>query len=129
VIQPPQGHFTINGFFWLTDTERTRLQSFFPKGHRKLCVDNRPALSDIILISRNCLRWWNAPNAYRQSKARYYRWKRWTDKGVFAQMMDGSASDVTVPKTVMIDATYLKAHRTGDQPKIEKGADRTKGAV
>lgn len=27
-------------------------------------------------------------------------------------MMDGLAAEAATPKTVMIDATYLKAHRT-----------------
>ena len=32
--------------------------------------------------------------------------------GVFAQMMEGLASEGGEEKVVMIDATYLKAHRT-----------------
>lgn len=40
------------------------------------------------------------------------RWKRWGDKGVFARMMEGLASAAATPKTVVMDATYLKAHRT-----------------
>ncbi len=32
--------------------------------------------------------------------------------GVFARMMEGLASEGTEQKTIMIDATYLKAHRT-----------------
>jgi hypothetical protein len=31
--------------------------------------------------------------------------------GVFARMMEGLASEGTEQKTIMIDATYLKAHR------------------
>jgi hypothetical protein len=32
-------------------------------------------------------------------------WKRWSEKGVFARMMEGLASEAVTPKTVMIDAT------------------------
>ena len=32
--------------------------------------------------------------------------------GVFARIMEGRASEAAVPKTAMIDATCLKAHRT-----------------
>lgn len=40
------------------------------------------------------------------------RWKRWGDMGVFARKMEGLASAGDEEKVVMIDATYLKAHRT-----------------
>ena len=42
------------------------------------------------------------------------------DKGVFARMMEGLASKAAVPKTVMIDATYLKAHRTATSLRSKK---------
>jgi len=38
--------------------------------------------------------------------------ERWGEAGVFTRMMEGPAAVWTEPKTVMIDATYLKAHRT-----------------
>jgi hypothetical protein len=40
--------------------------------------------------------------------------------GVFARMMEGLASEAAVPKTVMIDATYLKAHRTASSLGLKK---------
>jgi len=42
----------------------------------------------------------------------YNRWKRWSDKCIFARMMVGLACEHGEEETVMIDATYLKAHRT-----------------
>jgi transposase len=57
----------------------------------------------------------------QQTKRVYNRWKRWGDMGVFARMMEGLASEATVPKTVMIDATYLKAHRTASSLGLKKG--------
>jgi hypothetical protein len=44
-------------------------------------------------------------------------------------MMDGLASEAAAPKTVMIDATYLKAHRTATSLRSKKGDPTTKGAV
>jgi transposase len=55
------------------------------------------------------LRWRDAPREYGPPKTLYNRWKRWSDKGVFARIMDGLAAEAATPKTVMIDATYLKA--------------------
>lgn len=39
------------------------------------------------------------------------------------------AAEAAVPKTVMIDATYLKAHRTATSLRSKKGGRVTKGAV
>jgi hypothetical protein len=44
-------------------------------------------------------------------------------------MMEGLASEAAVPKTVMMDATYLKAHRTATSLRSKKGEPTTKGAV
>lgn len=41
--------------------------------------------------------------------------------GVFARMMEGLASEAAVPTTVMIDATYLKAHHTASSLGVKKG--------
>jgi hypothetical protein len=43
-----------------------------------------------------------------------------TRMGVFARMMEGLASETTVPKTVMIQATYLKVHPQGFGPWVGK---------
>ena len=45
--------------------------------------------------------------------------------GIFARMMEGLASEAAVPKTVMIDATYLKPHRTASSLRSKKGGLNT----
>ena len=44
-------------------------------------------------------------------------------------MMERLASGAAVPRTVMIDATYLKAHRTASSLGEEKEGPVTKGDV
>jgi hypothetical protein len=44
-------------------------------------------------------------------------------------MMDGPAAEAAVPKTVMIDATWLKAHRTATSQRSEEGGPATREAV
>ena len=102
----------MSDLFWLTDAQMARLEPFFPKSHGKPRVDDRRVLSGIIFINRNGLRWRDAPREYGPHKTLYSRWKRWSEKGIFAQMMVGLAAEHGEEKTVMIDATYLKAHRT-----------------
>ena len=43
------------------------------------------------------------------------------EKGIFLQMMEGLAAESAEPKTVMIDAIYLKAHRTASSLRVERG--------
>ena len=40
--------------------------------------------------------------------------------GVFTRMMEGLASKGSEQKTIMIDATYLKAHRTASSLRAKK---------
>ena len=43
------------------------------------------------------------------------------ERGIFAQMMAGLAAEHGETKTVMIDATYLKAHSTASSLGAKKG--------
>ncbi len=79
-------------------------------------------LSGIMFVNRNGLRWREAPREYGPARTLYNRWKRWDDKGVFLRAMEGlAASEASERKTIMIDATYLKAHRTASSLRVKKG--------
>ena len=111
----------MSNLFWLNDEQMARLRPYFPKSHGVPRVDDRRVLSGIIFINRNGLRWRDAPKEYGPHKTLYNRWKRWSDKGIFARMMMGLAAVHGEKKTVMIDATYLKAHRTASSLRLKKG--------
>lgn len=111
----------MSNLFWLTEAQMDRLRPFFPKSHGRPRVDDRRVLSGIIFINRNGLRWCDAPAAYGPSKTLYNRWKRWCGMGVFARIMEGLASEAAEQRTVMIDATDLKAHRTASSLAVKKG--------
>ena len=89
-------------------------------------VDDRRVLSVIIFINRNVLRWCNAPKEYGPAKTLYNRWKRWSDNGVFARIMVGLVAESAEHKTIMIDATYLKAHRTASSLRVKKGGEHAR---
>ena len=111
----------MSDLYWLTDEQMARLEPFFPKSHGKPRVDDRRVLSGIIFVNRNGLRWRDAPAAYGPHKTLYNRWKRWSEAGVFVRMMEGLSGAQTERRTVMIDATYLKAHRTASSLAVKKG--------
>ena len=111
----------MSDLFWLTDAQMARLEPFCPKSHGKPRVEDRRVLIGIIFINRNGLRWCDAPAAYGPHKTLYTRWKRWSDKDVFARIMAGLAARHGEEQTVMIDATYLKTHRTATSMGVKKG--------
>ncbi|WP_299845098.1 IS5 family transposase [uncultured Jannaschia sp.] len=124
----------MSNLFWLSEAQMARLRPYFPKSHGRPRVDDRRVLSGIIFINRNGLRWCDAPSEYGPPKTLYNRWKRWSDMGVFARIMEGLAAEGTERKTIMIDATYLKAHRTASSLRLKKGGGgrligRTKGGM
>ena len=112
----------MSDLYWLTDEQMERLRPFFPKSHGRPRVDDRRVLSGIIFVNRNGLRWRDAPKDYGPAKTLYNRWTRWGEAGVFVRMMEGLAAVGADPRTIMIDATYLKAHRTASSRAVKKGA-------
>ncbi|MEO0637800.1 MAG: IS5 family transposase, partial [Pseudomonadota bacterium] len=97
-------------------------------------VDDKRVLSGIIFINRNGLRWRDAPGAYGPPKTLYSRWKRWSEKGIFARMLLELADQGGETDTLMIDATHLKTHRTATSMRLKKGGSgrligRTKGGM
>ena len=59
----------MSDLFWLT----ARLEPFLPIYHGQPRVDDRRVLSGIIFISRNDLRWHDAPKEYGPHKTLYNR--------------------------------------------------------
>ncbi|ANT63132.1 transposase (plasmid) [Salipiger sp. CCB-MM3] len=111
----------MSDLFWLKEAQMARLRPFFPKSRGRPRVDDRRVLSGIIFINRNGLRWRDAPREYGPHKTLYNRWRRWSEMGVFARILVELADQGTETATVMIDATYLKAHRTASSLGARKG--------
>ncbi len=78
-----------------------RPEPLLPKPHGKPRVDDKRVLSGIVSIKSKGLRWRDAPAAYGLHKTLYNRWKRWSNKGIFARMMAGLAAEHGEQKTVM----------------------------
>ncbi|GGD82799.1 IS5 family transposase [Croceicoccus mobilis] len=111
----------MSDLYWLTDEQIARLSPYFPKSDGRPRVDDRQVLSGNIFVNRNGLRWRVAPRAYGPRMTLYNRWKRWGEMGVFARMMEGLSAQRAEPQTIMIDPTYLNAHRTASSLGLKKG--------
>ena len=111
----------MSNLYWLSETQMAKLKPFFPKSHGKPRVDDRRVMSGIIFINRNGLRWRDAPAEYGPHKTLYSRWKRWSEKGIFARMLLELADQGGRTDTLMIDATHLKTHRTASSLGLKKG--------
>ncbi len=112
----------MSDLFWLTDAQMERLKPFFPVSHGVPRVDDKPVLSGIIFVNRNGLRWRDAPADYGPHKTLYNRWFRWSQKGVFARILLELVRQEAETEMIMIDATYLKAHRTAASLRKKGGA-------
>ena len=105
----------MSDLFWLTDEQMERLRPFFPE------ATVGPVLSGITVVNRDDMRWCDLVREYGPHKTLYNRWKRWGDMGIFMRMMDGLSAASVERRTIMIDATYLKAHRTASSLRLKKG--------
>ena len=96
----------MSDLFLLSKAQMRRIEPYFPLSHGIPRVDDRQVVSGIIFVIRNGLRWRDAPKDYGPHKTIYNRFIRWSRLGVFNRIFAALAGQV------MIDATYLKAHRT-----------------
>ena len=112
----------MSDLYWLSDVQMAKLGPFFPKSHGRPRVDDKPVLSRIVFINYNGLRWRDAREAYAPHKTLCSRWKRWSEKGIFARMLLELSGQGGGTDALMIDATHLKTHRTASSLGLKKGA-------
>ena len=111
----------MSDLYWLNESQMAKPEPFFPTSPGKLRVDDKCVLSGIIFINRNGLRSRDVPAEYRPHKTLCSRWKRWSEKGIFARMLLELAGPGGGTDTLMIDATHLKTHRTASGTGLRKG--------
>ena len=73
----------MSDLYYLTEQQIETIQPYFPRFHGVVRVDDRRALSGIIFVIRNGLRWRDAPQEYDPHKTLYNRFIRWSRMGVF----------------------------------------------
>jgi len=102
----------MSDLIWLSEAQMCRISPNFPLSHGVPRVDYRRAISGIIFVIRNGLRWRDAPKDFGPNKTIYNRFIRWSRLAVFNRIFAAVAAKTGKPDQLMIDATHLKAHRT-----------------
>ncbi len=98
--------------FSLTESQMEKIRPFFPRSRGVRRVDDRKVISGIIYVIKNGLQWKDAPRQYGPHKTLYNRFVRWSRNGVFDHIFRALARGNESDGVLMIDSTYLKAHRT-----------------
>lgn len=102
----------------LSRAQMRRIEPFLPRSRGLPRVDDRRVVSGIISVIRYGVQWKDAPRGYGPRKTLCNRFIRWSRLGVFPRIVAALAAEAGVPTRLMIDATYLKTHRTaGSLPK------------
>jgi putative transposase len=107
-----QGGAAMSDSILLSEAQMRRIEPYFPLSHGIPRVNDRRIISGIIFVIRNGLRWRDAPKEYGPHKTIYNRFIRWSRLGVFSRILAELTARRGKPEQLMIDATYLKAHRT-----------------
>ena len=110
-----------NDLPWLSNKQMKKLRRFFPTPRGKPRVDDQRVLSGIIFVQMTGCRWRDAPAIYGSHKTLYTRWRRWSQKGWFEETMRKMGRQSKKIHIVMIDATYIKVHRTAISLKCYAG--------
>ena len=98
--------------FYLSRAQLDRIKPYFPLSHGIPRVDDLRILSGIIYVIKHGLQWKDAPREYGPHKTLYNRVIRWSRLGVFNKIFMELVEKQGNTERLMIDATYLKAHRT-----------------
>ncbi len=107
--------------FSLTESQMNKIRPFFPRSRGVRRVDDRRVISGIIYVLKNGLQWKDAPCQYGPHKTLYNRFIRWSAMGVFDHIFSALAKSGETGEALMLDSTYLKAHRTASSLR-KKGA-------
>jgi transposase len=118
--------------FWLSDEQWAQLEPHLPKnqpGARR--VDDRRVISGIIHVLRTGCRWCDCPAEYGPSTTIYNRFHRWSGRRFWAGLVEALAASGAVTKSMAIDSTYVKAHRSAHGGKggrnLRRSANRAAG--
>ncbi len=119
--------------FWLDDEAWAAIEPHLPQnqpGARR--VDDRRVISGIIHVLKSGCRWKDCPPAYGPPTTIYNRFNRWSRRRLWVDILEAVVARGIITKSVAIDSTYVKAHRSAHggkggrrpRPSARHAADR-----
>ena len=102
----------------LSDYEWTTIKPMLPnkpRGVRR--ISDRRVLNGIFWVLRSSAPWCDLPENYGPYTACYNRFVRWAERGVWERLFRELAARGRSTEMQMIDATYIKAHRSASGAK------------
>ncbi len=107
--------------FWLDDEAWAAIEPHLPKnqpGARR--ADDRRVISGIFHVLKTGCRWKDCPPAYGPPTAIHNRFNRWTRRRLRVENLEAVVARGIISKSVAIDSTYVKAHRSAHGGKWAK---------
>jgi transposase len=109
--------------FWLSDTQWAVIEPLLPRLGGKPRVDDRRVISGILHRYREGLRWRAIPAEYGPRTTLFNRFNRWSQRGLWRELLAALAGCAEPPEIVMVDSTSVRAHRSAAGA---KGGSKTK---
>ena len=98
---------------WLSDEQRVRIEPLLPSGRRGARrVDDRRVIIGTVHMLRSGARWRDCPPGSGPYTTVYSRFNRWSHQGIWLAIFRGADGHCGGWRTVAIDATHIKAHRS-----------------
>jgi transposase len=98
--------------FWFTDAQWAKIEPQLPTNQpgpeRK---DDRRILSGIMHVQRSGCGWKDCPSEYGPHKTIYNRFARWSERGVWQNLLAAVAGECDTPEQVALDSSHVKIHR------------------
>ena len=98
--------------FWLSDTQWTAIEPLLPHLGGKPRVDDRRVISGILHRFREGLRWRTVPAEYGPRTTLFNRFDRWSERGLWQELLAALAACPEPLDVVMVDSTSIRAHRS-----------------
>ena len=98
--------------FWLSDAQWAAIEPLLPHLGGKPRVDDRRVISGILHRFREGLRWRTIPTEYGPRTTLFNRFDRWSERGLWQELLAALAACPEPPEVSMVDSTCVRAHRS-----------------
>lgn len=109
--------------FWLSDRQWAAIEPLLPHLGGKPRVDDRRVISGILHRFREGLRWRTIPAEYGPRTTLFNRFDRWSERGLWQELLAALAACSEPPDLAMVDSTSIRVHRSAAGA---KGGSRTR---